>query len=113
MPKDKGKAVEETPVEKTVEDAGASADAAATPVAPEASADAGDDSSASGIISEAEAVAEETLAEVREELSRAEQAVMDWVNAHFSNSPISRATEALNYLREHAVPDLLNRIKEI
>jgi hypothetical protein len=105
MPKDKGVS--------PVEDAGASATAAATAAAPEAPQDAGESSGASGIISGAEHVAEKGLAGVREELSELEQVVMSWCNEHFSNSPISRATEALNYLREHAVPDLLKKIKEI
>jgi hypothetical protein len=100
-------------VKSPVEDATASAAAAATPVDSELLLTPGDDSSASGVISGAEHAVEETLAEVHTELSRAEQVVVSWCNEHFFNSPISRATEALNYLRLHAVPDLIERVKEL
>jgi hypothetical protein len=86
---------------------------AATAAAPDAVETPAEASTASDIIAGAYHASEEVLAVVREDLSRAEQVVMEWVGDHFANSPISRATEALNYLREHAVPDLLNRIKEI
>lgn len=105
--------MEDTNSASPVETTGASADAAAPVVAPEASGRPGRTSRASQVIAEAEEAAVSELAEIREELSRAEQVVMSWCNQHFSNSPVSRATEALNYLRQHAVPDLLNRIREI
>lgn len=99
--------------ETAVEAAGASAAAEATAAAPEAAATPAKRSRAAEIFAEAEGATASELEEVREELSRAEQVVVEWCNEHFYNSPISRATEALNYLRQHAVPDLIAKIKEI
>lgn len=100
-------------VESPVEDAGASADAAATPVAPEGSQAPGDDSSGPTIVDEAVSAAEEAAEVVFHELSHLEQVAMAWVNDHFHGTPLSQATEALNYMRLHAVPDLLKRLREI
>lgn len=96
------------------QDPGAPADAAAPtlPAAPVESA--GDVSSASETRSSGP-VPSEPVSLTPEQLQEAiERGVSKWASVHFRNSPVSRATPALNYLRQHAVPDLANVIlKEI
>lgn len=99
--------------EKAVDNAADSQDADGSAARADASETPGELSRAEQIFATDDEAAAPELAEVPQELSEVEQAVWGWVNDHCFNTPISRATEALNYLRQHAVPDLLNRIKEI
>ena len=77
---------------KKTEDAGSPADAPAATVAPAPVETAGDVSSVLETLSPAEAALDHVLVE--------------WMGVHFCNTPVSQATQALNYLRDVAVPDL-------
>lgn len=96
-----------TKTKTPVEDAGATDDTAAT-LASAASAEVLEHGSSVGGEQKSVAVSSEQLAEaIRRGVER-------WCQEHFFETPVSRATEALNYLRMQAVPDLEAKIlKEV
>jgi hypothetical protein len=79
---------------KKIEDAAGPADAPAATVAPAPVETSGDLSSA---------LDGPTLSPAEEAL---DLLLLEWMGVHFCNTPVSQATQALNYLRDVAVPDL-------
>lgn len=99
--------------ETPVEDAGAT-DTAAAPVASAPATDVLEDIS-SDAQQTSGPVPSEPVTVSPEQLTEAiRRGIEKWCNEHFFDNPVSRATEALNYLREQGVPDLEAKIlKEV
>lgn len=97
-----------------VEDAGATDTAAATAASAPA-ADVLEQASSDGGEPTSGPVPSEPVSISPEQLSEAiRRGIEKWCNEHFFDNPVSRATEALNYLREQGVPDLEAKIlKEV
>ncbi len=97
-----------------VQDAGATDDTAA-PVASGPAPDVLEDSSSASGDKTSDPVSVEPVTVSPEQLSEAiRRGIEKWCSEHFFDNPVSRATEALNYLREQGVPDLEAKIlKEV